>query len=442
MEREQNEQGAQTVALRIIAGLMVVGASSMLAVLIVPFVLALVLAIALSPAADWIERKLGVGRALSSLAGTLFIASALATAAGLIGYQAGTILQDSNKYIDRFGKLLAQGSKHLGGDRLMASFGILEREDSDRGRSGPSGSGGEAGGRGESPRGDAQDKDEDKSKGQDQDQGARAQTWITYIERNAQALGRWVLTGIGGMVGFLGGVVIFLAFLFYMLQTRGDWIDRITLAARRLGLRPTAEKLERVRHEIVMFIGCLSMVSLGYVVIVSLALWAIGVPQPLLWGVLAGLMEVVPYFGPLIAALLPTIVSFSPGPRLAAGRDGGPLRRAAHDRGLRRHAPALRAGRQVRPGLDPPGRDVLRMALGPARARGGHAGDDPPAGPPRHLARHPRPRRPGRGTSPGEGLETSARTKTRTRTRLSPSPKWKGWKTDPQMTQIDTDEKF
>jgi predicted PurR-regulated permease PerM len=126
-------------------------------------------------------------------------------------------------------------------------------------------------------------------------------------------MGQWVITGLGGLLGALGGVVIFLAFLFYTLQTRDDWLDRITLAARRMGLRPTQDKLERIRHEIVMFIGCLALVSLSYVVIVSLGLWAIGVPQPLLWGVLAGLMEVVPYFGPMIAALLPTIVSLSLG---------------------------------------------------------------------------------------------------------------------------------
>jgi predicted PurR-regulated permease PerM len=46
---------------------------------------------------------------------------------------------------------------------------------------------------------------------------------------------------------------------------------------------------------------------------VSLALWLIGVPQPLLWGLIAGLFEVVPYFGPLIASVLPTIVALSLG---------------------------------------------------------------------------------------------------------------------------------
>jgi predicted PurR-regulated permease PerM len=42
-----------------------------------------------------------------------------------------------------------------------------------------------------------------------------------------------------------------------------------------------------------------------------LILWAIGVPQFLLWGVLAGLLEFIPYFGPLISSVAPTIVALS-----------------------------------------------------------------------------------------------------------------------------------
>ena len=62
-----------------------------------------------------------------------------------------------------------------------------------------------------------------------------------------------------------------------------------------------------------MYFGCLSMIALGYAVVVSLLLWLLKVPQPILWGVLAGMMEVVPYFGPLIAGVLPTVVSLSLG---------------------------------------------------------------------------------------------------------------------------------
>jgi predicted PurR-regulated permease PerM len=78
-------------------------------------------------------------------------------------------------------------------------------------------------------------------------------------------------------------------------------------------MAPSDDRLEKVRDEVVRFAGCLAMVACGYVVVVSLALWALGVPQPLLWGLMAGLFEVVAYFGPLIASVLPTVVALSLG---------------------------------------------------------------------------------------------------------------------------------
>ena len=46
----------------------------------------------------------------------------------------------------------------------------------------------------------------------------------------------------------------------------------------------------------------LSMAAVG--LITSFAYWAIGLPSALLLGVIAGLLEIVPYFGPVIAAIL------------------------------------------------------------------------------------------------------------------------------------------
>jgi predicted PurR-regulated permease PerM len=111
----------------------------------------------------------------------------------------------------------------------------------------------------------------------------------------------------------VGGGVVFLAFLFYLLHGRDDWSRRVLAAARRLGIRPEGSRLEEVRSDLTRYLGCLTLVATGYSVVVSLALWLIGVPQPLLWGLLAGVCEVVPYFGPLIASVLPTVVALSLG---------------------------------------------------------------------------------------------------------------------------------
>ena len=96
---------AHTTVLRWIAGLLTAGAAWMLAPILVPFVLALALSIALSPLVRRMER-MGLGRTGSSLACLLLVTGALVLTAGLVAYQAGTILQQSDSYIVRLSRLL------------------------------------------------------------------------------------------------------------------------------------------------------------------------------------------------------------------------------------------------------------------------------------------------------------------------------------------------
>jgi predicted PurR-regulated permease PerM len=250
------------VALRVIVGLMLLGAAWSLSTILVPFVAALVLAIALSPAADWLERR-GLPRAASSLVCTLALAVFLAVAAGLVTYQAGTLLREADRYVGRFGTMLDHATRRLD---LPARHG----------------SG--AAGRGE------------------------RLAW-----RALDSLGAWAVSGVGGAIGVIGGAVVAIAYLFYMLHGRGGWVESITSAARRLGLRPSHAQLEKVRGEMVRFVAVLALEATAYAVLVSLALWGIGVPHPVLWGVLAGVCQMLPYFGPLVASVLPIIVSLSLG---------------------------------------------------------------------------------------------------------------------------------
>ncbi len=292
-ESVRTELTSQTIGVRVVAGLLIVGAMYLLASIMVPFVIALVLAIALSPVSSRLERA-GLPRALASLICVLLIVAVLAATVGLILYQSGTMLQTSGKALERVSQLLDEASRATGADGIIRSLGLAGPE------GGPSDSPGAEPGRGASP-----DREASAS--------TQAPIWDKFLRNGATSLGRWILTGLGGVLGFLGGIVIFLAFLYYMLANRSEWIERITRSTEALGLQPRSGELGQIQKEIVTYMGYLAMVSLAYLVVVSLAAWAIGLPQPLLWGVLTALLEVIPYFGPLIAGALPTVVSLTTG---------------------------------------------------------------------------------------------------------------------------------
>src|SRR4051794_10822312 len=118
---------SQTVTLRWIAGILIAGAAWLLAPILVPFVVALALTITFSPLADRLER-FGLGRTIASLACLGLVAGVLIGTACLLVFQAGTILQQSDHYLDRLSGVLASTTNAVGGERLLASLGAIKSE--------------------------------------------------------------------------------------------------------------------------------------------------------------------------------------------------------------------------------------------------------------------------------------------------------------------------
>ncbi|MGZ3318175.1 MAG: AI-2E family transporter [Isosphaeraceae bacterium] len=297
---------AHTTILRWIAGLLTAGAAWMLAPILVPFVLALALAIALSPLARRIER-MGVGRTGSSLVCLVLVTGTLMFTAGLLAYQAGTILQQSDRYLDRLSRLLATATKSVGGERLLISLGAIRASEESPGPHG-------ANPDGETDAATATSDGADQRGGMSKPARLDPVAFLKQILRsNLRLLGGWLVTGIGGIVGLIGSAVICLSFVFYLLQTRSEWINRLLRVLYFLGLRPRRDNLERIQSTITVFGGFVVMVSICGADVIGTTAWLIGLPQPYLWGVIFGLLEFVPYFGPMVGGTLLTLVALTTG---------------------------------------------------------------------------------------------------------------------------------
>ncbi|QEH35736.1 AI-2 transport protein TqsA [Aquisphaera giovannonii] len=301
----------QTTVLFWIAGMLLAGAAWLMSAILVPFVLGLVLAIALSPAARWLEKH-GLGRTGSSLACLVLVIAVLAGTSGLLVYQAGTILQQSDKYYERLSRLMADATRAVGGERLLQSLKVIQEKEGQGQGAGEKG-GERAGGSPTTAEGEAAGKAAEGGGGDDEGPPDRVEYWVRMIRNNMSSVGGWAMTGLGGFVGVLGSAIICLSFLFYLLESRDEWIGRILRILYFLGLRPRRESLERAQKGITTFGGFVTMVSLCGWLVIGTTAWLLGLPQPYLWGLIFGLLEFIPYFGPMVGGSLVTLVAIAAG---------------------------------------------------------------------------------------------------------------------------------
>ena len=115
----------------------------------------------------------------------------------------------------------------------------------------------------------------------------RATDYLTYGSMGALAL---------------GSQAVMILFLSYFLLVSDDLFKRKlvkivpTLSKKKI----TVEIVEEIGTQIERFLMVQVFTSLLVAVATSLALWWLGLEQPVIWGILAGILNSVPYFGPLV----------------------------------------------------------------------------------------------------------------------------------------------
>lgn len=107
----------------------------------------------------------------------------------------------------------------------------------------------------------------------------------------------------------IAGLALALA-LTYFLLVSGDrlihnFIRQLPIEQRKTVLRMTHES----QHQIAQFLGVLGLSNLVVGTTTGLICWAVGLPDPAVWGLVAGLARFIPYLGNILSISLLTIVS-------------------------------------------------------------------------------------------------------------------------------------
>lgn len=114
---------------------------------------------------------------------------------------------------------------------------------------------------------------------------------------------------IGIIVQPLATAALVVLFVLFLLLQREDVRDR---AIRLLGakdLEKSTTAMDDAGERLGKYFLTLTAINTAYGMFIALGLWMIGVPSPILWGVLATLMRFVPFIGSLIAAVFPLILA-------------------------------------------------------------------------------------------------------------------------------------
>jgi predicted PurR-regulated permease PerM len=96
-----------------------------------------------------------------------------------------------------------------------------------------------------------------------------------------------------------------------MLFKREDLRNRLLKLAGLGQLNLMTQAIDDASGRVSRYLLMQFLVNASFGTVFGLGLYCIGVPNPLLWGVEAGILLIVPYVGTLIAAALPLALSLA-----------------------------------------------------------------------------------------------------------------------------------
>ncbi len=131
-----------------------------------------------------------------------------------------------------------------------------------------------------------------------------------------QFLGRG-LGLLGSTFGALANLIIVVFFAVFMAAQPRPYIEGLLFLVARKRRERLRQVLHEIGHVLRRWIVGQSLLGLCVGLLTGIGLALLGAPFAVALGLLAGLMEFVPYIGPLIAAVPAILVGFSESPQLA-----------------------------------------------------------------------------------------------------------------------------
>ncbi len=124
----------------------------------------------------------------------------------------------------------------------------------------------------------------------------------------------WIADTLSGIGGTLGATLLFVVFLLASGDLFLQKLVRIlpTLSDKKRSLRVVHD----VESEVSRYLFTITLINFGFGAAVGLSMAAIGMPNPVLWGVGAALLNYIPYLGALVGMALAAAIGLITFPTL------------------------------------------------------------------------------------------------------------------------------
>lgn len=123
------------------------------------------------------------------------------------------------------------------------------------------------------------------------------------------------LTGlINPLLGPIASLGLIVVVVIFMLLEREELRDRFIRLVGYGDLHRTTEAIGEAGSRVATYLIMQLVVNCAYGIPLALGLWVLGIPNAVLWGMLAIVLRFVPYIGPVIATVLPLFLAFAVDP--------------------------------------------------------------------------------------------------------------------------------
>lgn len=246
---------------------------------LIPLALAMVFAFLFTPFVDWLEKH-GLGRVPTVLALLLLVFTLMGAIGWIVSGQLMEIVDQFPTYKSNVHDKI-QSLRMPNGGRLRNAVNAVNELGTELSASSDSGAGKKAG------------------------TGSRARPIAVQVTEPPSDAPQYLREILGPLTGALETSAMVIVFTLFILIKREDLRNRFIRLAGKDQLNVITQALDDASQRLSRYLGMQFLVNATYGVIFGVGVDLIGVPHPLLWGVLASLLRFVPFVGTLAAAAFP-----------------------------------------------------------------------------------------------------------------------------------------